>query len=392
MSILEQAKALQPDMIRIRRHIHSHPELSGQEKETSAFVEKELRAIGGFDIRTGVGGYGILAEIHGETDGPVIAVRADMDALSIYEETGLEYASRNSGVMHACGHDFHTTMLLGAAKLLQENRSSIKGTIRLIFQPAEEASPKGGSAGMIADGALDKVEAVMGIHCWPDLPLGVIGIRTGEMMAASDHFSVSIQGKSAHGAQPHLGCDALIAGMQYVQTLQTIISRNRDPMKPAVITVGKFNAGSRYNVIPENCMIEGTVRTYNPEVRDMIESRMNEVLQGISQTFGCQAALNYERGYPAVRNDPRMMQHYLSTAENLFGKENTRVLPQAALTAEDFSRYSERVPGAYGFIGTTKPGDPVWPLHSCHYAPDEDALYRGACLLAEMALTYQSQQ
>ena len=357
MDVRKAAEELQPHLVELRRDFHAHPETSGNEKETAARVVKELESIGGYNIRTGVNGTnGVLAEIQGAKPGKTIALRADMDALSVTESTGLPCASVNPGIMHACGHDNHITMLLGAARLLRLSQGELKGTVRLIFQPSEEKAPTGGSRTMIAGGALENVDAVYGLHVCPNLPSGVLGVRDDQMMASSDHWFAHIEGASSHGAQPDQGRDALVAGTQFLQVLQTIISRNTDPLKSAVITVGVFRAGERYNVVPGSCDMEGTVRTYDPDVRKMVERRIGEALDGVCRALGCEGKLTYEHGYCSLQNH------------------------------EDFAFYVAEKPGAFGWLGTTPEGGTVWPLHSSHYAPDESVLWKGAALLAQMAI------
>lgn len=384
MTIVESAKAMEEHLKHLRREFHMYPETSGNEKETAARVVKELEDIGGFKIQTGIGGNGVIADLSGNFPGPTAALRADMDALQIEEETGLSFCSENCGVMHACGHDNHLTMALGAARLLAQRKDELRGRVRMIFQPSEELSPQGGARKMIEAGALDGVDAVFGMHVWPDLPLGKVGIKAGPLMAASDHFTVSIKGKSSHAAKPNEGIDALVAGSQFVMAAQTIVSRNADPMKSIVITIGRLSAGTRYNIVAGECALEGTCRTFDPSIRDLAECRLSEVLSGICTASGCTGELHYERGYMAVVNDEKMAVYMKETADSTLGK-GTAVSVEPAMTAEDFSFYLDKKPGAFAWIGTTPPGETVWPLHSSHYSPDEGVLWRGAALLAELA-------
>ena len=385
MTIAESAKSIEEHLRQLRREFHSHPEISGNEKKTAARIVRELSEIGGFEIREGVGRHGVIAELSGALPGPAIALRADMDALQIEEETGLSFCSENCGVMHACGHDNHITMVLGAARLLAQRKDELKGKVRLIFQPSEELSPQGGSRKMIEAGALKGVDAVFGIHVWPDLPLGKVGIKAGPLMAASDHFTVTIKGKPSHAARPDEGIDALVAGAQFVMAAQTIVSRNADPMKSVVITIGRLNAGTRYNIIAGECVLEGTCRTFDPAVRDLAERRLDEVLSGVCTASGCTGELHYERGYMAVVNDTKMADYVRESADKILGN-GTAVSVKPAMTSEDFSFYLDEKPGVFAWIGTTPPGDIVWPLHSSHYSPDEGVLWRGSALLAGLAL------
>ncbi len=386
MTVIEQAQALQPYLSELQREFHENPEPSRGEKETSARVLRELKKIGHWSVRPNVYGYGILADLEGGQPGKRVALRADMDALQITEESGLPYASRNPGLMHACGHDNHMTMLLGAAKLLAENQEKIRGSVRLIFQPSEELAPHGGAKGMIAAGAMKDVDAVFGLHVWPGLPMGSFGTRAGALMAASDHFTITIQGESSHGAMPHLGCDAAVAGAQVVTALQSIVSRNVDPMKSAVITIGRIQGGTRYNIVAESCELEGTCRTFDPAVRLLCRKRITCIANSVAEAMGCECVINYEMGYNAVQNDSAMADYLLHTAAGLFGSDKAVRVPGPAMTAEDFSFYLQEAPGSFAWLGVDEPGKEVWPLHSCHLATPADILWRGSALFTQMVL------
>lgn len=388
MDLLNDAKRFETHLIDLRRWFHRHPEVSLQEIETSKKILEELLDIGGYEIRSNFGGYGILAEIKGKEAGKTICLRADMDALSVTEDTGLPFSSENDGVMHACGHDHHITMLLGAARLLKLHQEDLKGTVRLIFQPAEEYSPRGGARSMIEEGALQDAAAVFGLHVWPNLPAGKVGVKAGPQMAASDRFTIEFLGETSHGAMPDQGNDALIAGCQFVNAVQTVVSRNMDPMLSGVITIGTFQAGSRYNVVPGSCRLEGTVRSFDKNIRETAEKRIKEIFEGIKIAFSIDGELTYEHGYNAVMNDPEMADYVLCKAEELFGKEDTIRLDKPAMTAEDFAFYLEKTPGAFYWLGTTDEGDKVWPLHSAHYKGNEAVLCRGAALMAKLALDF----
>lgn len=388
MEIINLAKNIQPYLQEIRREFHKYPEISYEEKQTEKIIIEELKKIGTFTIKENINGYGIIADMEGAKPGKTIALRADMDALQICEETGLSYSSKNKGIMHACGHDCHMTMVLGAAKLLSEKKNEIVGNVRLIFQPAEELSPKGGSRGMIEAGALDNVDSIFGLHVWPDLPLGKIGVKSGALMAASDHFVVKIKGKSSHAAKPNEGIDALVTGAQFVTAVQTIVSRNADPMKSIVITIGKMQAGSRYNIVAEECILEGTCRTFAPEMRELAEKRLQTILEGICTLSGCTGVLNYEKGYMALENDPISTEYMEKIIKNLYGEKNV-VKVEPAMTAEDFSFYLDKKPGAFAWIGTTAEGEKMYHLHNSRYAPNEDVLWRGAALLAQLVLDFK---
>lgn len=388
MTLLNSAKELQPYLQNIRRELHQFPEISLQEKNTSEILLRELKKIDGIQIRENVAGYGIIADFYGEKPGKLIALRADMDALQIEEKNDVEWKSKNLGVMHACGHDNHMTMVLGAALLLNKNKSKFSGGVRLIFQPAEELSPNGGAKDMIKAGVLENVDMILGMHVWPDLPLGKIGLKSGALMAASDHFTINIKGKSSHAAKPNEGIDALVAGAQFINQCQTIVSRNTDPMQSIVITIGKMNSGTRYNIVAEECILEGTCRTFSPNIRDLAEKRLETILKGVCISSGCSGTLNYERGYSAVINNEKIIKYIRTTIEDKFKKDDI-VNVEPCMTAEDFSHYLLEKPGALLWIGTTKEGETKYPLHSSYYSPNEEVLWKGSALLAELVLNYK---
>lgn len=291
---------LEKQLIGIRRHLHQYPELSKEEFETTAFIKKCLKEKG-IQIRPTALKTGVFADIAGESEGPAIALRADIDALPIEEKTGLPYASKHKGIMHACGHDFHTVALLGAAFLLKENQDSLKGKVRLLFQPAEEAGA--GAAKVIEDGQLDGIDAVIGLHNKPDIAVGTVGLKTGPLMAAVDRFKVEIEGKGAHAALPHNGFDPIVGASQLIVALQTIVSRNVNPLQSAILTVGKINGGSTWNVIPDTVVIEGTVRTFDSEVRNQVKQRFLAVTEQISAAFSLKANVKWHSGPPPLCND-----------------------------------------------------------------------------------------
>ncbi len=340
---------------------------------------------------SGVGGHGVIGIIKGEKEGGVVALRADMDALQIQEETGAEYQSKVDGVMHACGHDDHMTGLLGAAKLLLQRRDQIRGTVKLVFQPAGELSPSGGARVMMNSGYLDDIGAIYGLHVWPDLPHGTVGVKAGPLMAATDHFTIKIHGKSAHGAKPDQGIDAVVLGAQFVMAAQTFVSRRVSPLDSAVVTFGIFNAGTRYNIISGECLLDGTVRTLNEKTRDMIEDSMRKLLDAICLQSGATAEITYGRGYPALVNHEEDAALVRKTAVSLFGEENVQDVQEPAMPAEDFSFYLKEKKGAFVWLGTAEEGKEPWPLHNCHFDVNEDILWRGAALLAQTAIDYLNQ-
>lgn len=386
--MIESAKALMPKLSAMRRDFHEYPETSLHEEETSKKVAGYLREMGCDEVIEHVGGYGVIGVIRGAKQGGTVALRADMDALQIQEMNDVEYKSRNDGVMHACGHDSHMTGLLGAAELLLERREEIGGTVKLVFQPAEEMSPVGGSRGMMDSGYLDDVEAIYGLHVWPDLPHGTVGIKSGPLMAATDHFTITIHGKTAHGAKPDQGIDAVVLGSQFVMAAQSIVSRKVNPLDNAVVTFGVFNAGTRYNIIAGECVLDGTVRTLNEDTRDMIEDSMRKLLDALCLQSGATADIVYGRGYPAVVNHEEDAALIRQTAVSLFGGEQVEDVKLPAMPAEDFSFYLQKKRGAFVWLGTAKKGHEVWPLHNSRFDVDEDILWRGAALLAQTAIDY----
>lgn len=385
MKILEESKEIQEYLKNIRRKLHQIPEISNHEKFTSEFIVNELEKIENINIRKNINGYGIIAELEGNEKGKTIALRADMDALQIKEETGVEFSSKNDGIMHACGHDNHMTILLGTAHLL--SKKNFKGKVRFIFQPAEELTPNGGAKGMIKEGALKDVDAIFGLHVWPELELGKFGIKEGALMAASDHFTIKLKGKASHAAKPHEGIDVLVAASQYITSIQNIVSRNTDPMESLVITVGVMRAGTRYNIIPEECFLEGTCRTFSPKIRDLAEKKLKEILTGICTLSGCEGEIKYERGYMPLINEKNMTEYVAKKIEELYGADSL-INVSPAMTSEDFSFYLDKIPGAFFWIGTTAKNEKIYPLHSNKYNPNEDVLWRGVALMSKLVLDF----
>ncbi|MEG2871098.1 MAG: amidohydrolase [Clostridium sp.] len=388
MGIIKEAQAINDDLIKIRREFHKYPEVSGCEKETSKRVAEHLRKLG-YEVTEGIGGYGVIATLKGNPEGRTVALRADMDALQIQELGETEYKSRYAGIMHACGHDNHMTILLGAARLLIQQKDNLLGTVRLIFQPSEELSPTGGSRKMIEEGALDGVDAVFGLHVWPELSHGTVGIKAGPLMAASDHFSVEIHGQSSHAAKPDCGIDAVVMGAQFVEAVQNIVSRETSPLKSAVVTIGTFHAGTRYNILAEECSLEGTCRTLDEEVREHAENSLRNILDGVCLMHGATGELNYERGYMAVVNDRDMVELVKGTASELFGADMVEDVQEPSMCAEDFAFYLKECPGAFVWLGT-RTDQLNYPIHNSCFDVDEDILWRGAALLAETAINFLS--
>ncbi|MEP6755248.1 MAG: M20 family metallopeptidase [Chthonomonadales bacterium] len=373
----DSIETLVPDLVEIRHYLHTHPELSDHEAETAAFVESKLRPLG-LEIKTGIGGNGIVADLIGSHPGPTTALRADMDALPIQEQSNLPYKSSSSGVMHACGHDGHTTVLLGTARLLAQQRSEIRGTVRFIFQPAEETT--GGAERMCAEGCMDGVDQVYALHGWPGLEVGKIAIRKGPMMASSDTFYITIRGKQAHAAYPHLSIDPIIVGSHMVTALQAIVSRNTNPSDSVVVTVGKFIAGTATNIISETAEIAGTIRTLSPELRKSVAESVRHTCKSVAATFGATMNWTYRLGTPPVINHPDAVDHIASAANTVLGLGNVVELPHPSMGAEDFASYLDYAPGAMFRLGI---GDTT-ALHTPTFNFTDAAIPVGVKMFAEL--------
>ncbi|MBO7744999.1 amidohydrolase [Paenibacillus sp. MWE-103] len=378
-----QLQTAYPNMVDSRRYLHRHPELSFHERETSRWIAERLRGIG-CEVREGVGGYGLVATVRGERPGPAIALRADIDALPIQDEKGTEYASQVPGVMHACGHDAHTATMLAIAAFYQANRDGFAGERRFLFQPAEEVSP-GGAVGMIADGALEGVDAVYGVHLWTPLPYGVVATRSGPFMAAPDEIYIDIAGKGGHGALPHETVDAVVVGAAMVQAMQTIVSRSVNPLDPAVVTVGSFHAGSTANVIAERCRLTGTVRSFSEDVRALAKERLEAIVGQTAAMYGASATLEYRDGYPTVVNDAKEAERFFQVAAETFGAEAVRE-STLIMAGEDFTYYLREAPGCFMFVGAGNPDcGATFPHHHPRFDIDERAMLRAAKLMIAMA-------
>ena len=367
-------------IVALRRDIHREPELGFGTERTA---EKVLAALDGLplDVETGVAENGIVATLEGEGDGRTVALRADTDALPMQEETGLPFASEIEGRMHACGHDGHTGILVGAAHALSGMRDRLSGTVKFIFQPAEEGG--GGGKIMVDEGVVEDVSSIFALHLWPGLPFGKVATKAGPIMAAADAFEMEIVASGGHGAMPHLAADAVVIAAQVVTALQTIVSREVDPVEPAVLTVGEIGAGTAFNIIPEKARLGGTVRTLNADLRKRMPWRMEAVARGVAKGMRGDANLDYDFSYPVTVNDEGAAGYALGVAEDLFGAQSVRELPNPSMTAEDFSFYLEKVPGAFIWLGV---GEDVSGLHTPQFAFDEEILPRGSALLAALAL------
>ena len=379
MPIVNRIAAFDADMKKWRRNIHQNPELGLDCYETASFIEARLREFGIDEIHTGIAKSGIVAIINGKVEGDTIGLRADIDALPMTETTKLEYASDNVGLMHACGHDGHTTMLLGAARYLSETRN-FSGRVALIFQPAEEN--EGGGRIMVEEGILDRfnIKNVYAIHNTPDVALGKFYTMPGPIMAGADKFHIDVVGVGGHGAYPHETKDPITAAVGIAQTLQTIVSRSRDPNDKLVISVTQIHAGSTDNVTPENAYINGTVRTFDKRVQDMVIKRMEEIVFGHSQIFGLECKLRYEKGYPPTINSPENVKIAALAAQDISGFDMVDDNAGQEMGAEDFSYLLEKRPGAYLFLGIGAAAG----LHNTNYDFNDDASVYGASFFARL--------
>lgn len=390
MDIINKAKEVEESIIEWRRSLHQIPEVGLDLPKTSQYVAKQLEEMG-IEYRKNVGVSGIVGLIKGEKEGKTIALRADMDALPIKEETGLPFAAQN-GNMHACGHDAHTAILLGVAKVLSENKGKIKGNVKLIFQPAEEGP--GGAKPMIDDGALEnpKVDAIMGLHVGSLTEAkkeGLIMVAYDEMMACLDRFKLRLIGKGCHGAYPETGVDPIAMAAYFLSNIQSIVSRELSPTDPAVVTVGKINGGFAYNIIPNNVEIEGTVRAVDQKVRENIGKRIEEFAKGISQTMRGGYELEYVFGYPPLVNDEEFTRDFVESAKKIIPEEDIMVMKKPVMGGEDMAYFLNEVPGTFFFMNTPRAVDgEFYPHHNCKFDINEDILWRGAALLIQGALDY----
>lgn len=382
--LYEKAKQMEDFLIPFRRNLHSYPELSFEERETSGKVLLELEKLG-LSIQKEVGGYGIVADLEGENEGQTIALRADMDALPIEEETGLSFASKRKGVMHACGHDAHTTILLGTARLLADYKSQLKGKVRFLFQSAEEINA--GAKQMIDQGALDGVDEIYGLHNLPTLSAGKFATRYGPLMGSVDRIEIFIEGKGGHGAIPDQSIDPVVCASAIVMGLQTAVSREISPFDPAVVTIGSLKAGDANNVIPHRAELTGTIRTFSPEVQVKMEERLRRIIEEIASAYRCKAELKYIEQTPVLVNHDLAVKHVEDTLVQQFAQP---ALVEAAPTmaGEDFSIYLNHVPGCFFWLGSgpEKGAEDRFGLHHPQFDINESCLAYGVSAMAEIAL------
>ncbi|MCK4571679.1 amidohydrolase [candidate division WOR-3 bacterium] len=375
--ILRKALSIKNYIIEIRRELHKHPELAFEEKWTHKFISKELKALSLYPVN--INKTGIIVDI-GKGNNK-IGLRADMDALPINEENELPFKSINNGVMHACGHDTHMAMLLGAAKLLTLN--SVERPVRLLFQPSEERTP-GGAKGMIEEGVLEGVSEIFGIHIDPEIEIGSLSIRSGVMMASPDEMDIKITGTGGHAAEPHKTNDVIYATSLFINEIQGLVSRKSEPTKPVVISICSIHGGSTYNIIPTNVRLKGTVRTIDKESWQNIPQWIDDILKGISLSYGIEYELLYKRGYPILKNDEKKTKKLICIAQEIF--KNIEIMDDPVMGGEDFAYYLEKIPGSFSFIGGANKKKGIYSkLHTPHFIIDEDALPMGAALLYALA-------
>lgn len=387
-SVMEQIDSLYGEMVSVRRHLHMHPELSHQEVETPEFIARQLESYG-IEVRRGVGGRGVVGTIRGAKPGKTIAFRADFDALPIQDQKDVPYRSTVPGVMHACGHDGHTSALLGFAKAMASEKDGLPGTIVLIFQFGEEAPP-GGSRAMIQDGCLDGVDLVFGAHVQSSMEYGKIYVRYGFLQASEDTFKLVIRGSGSHGAEPHLGVDPILAASHIMIALQSIASRNADPLKELVVTVGKFHAGDADNVIPSEAVLQGTIRVFDPDLRKLASERLTSITENVARGMGATAEVVIEAGYDSLWNHAAAVDMVRAAARKELGDESV-VEIDPIMPVEDFAYYTQKVPGAFFFVGAKLADEALaYPHHHENFDFDEKAMLHAAKVFA--AVYFEAQE
>jgi carboxypeptidase Ss1 len=386
VDFLAEAKRIEPQIIADRRIVHQNPELAYHEEGTARFVAQRLGSLG-IEVKTGVGGTGVIGLLKGARPGRVVALRADMDGLPVEELADVEFRSKVKGAMHACGHDTHVAMLLGAARILAENRDQLRGAVKFLFQPAEEHGGRGGALPMIEAGAMKnpKVDFVFGLHIEGLRKAGEFGVREGAIMAAPDTFRVKVIGKGGHGSAPHQTVDPIYVAAHLIMGLQGISSRMMDPVRPFVISVGAVHSGTKENIIPDFATLEGTIRTLDEKTRRSAKAKVEEVSRGVCRTFGARAEVEFEKdAYPVTVNDPRATAAAVKVLKKMRGMRVKTIEP--VLGGEDFSRFLQKAPGTFYFLGANNPAKGcVYPNHSSKFKVDEDVLKLGAASLAMLA-------
>ncbi|WP_456397548.1 M20 metallopeptidase family protein [Desulfurobacterium sp.] len=393
MDFLKEAQGIKDFVVGLRRQIHQYPELSGREFRTSELVADTLKGIGVDEIQEGFGETtAVVALIKGNGD-RTVALRADMDALPIEEETKKPYVSKIKGVMHACGHDAHTAMLLGAAKLIVKHKDELEGNVKLIFQPCEERQDCRGAKRLISAGVLKNpdVGAIFGIHVFPELETGKVATCPGAVLASSDVFCIKIHGKGTHASKPHMGVDTVLIASQVVNALHHIVSRRVNPLDPAVLTIGTIKGGEAENIIPDTVEMKGTIRTLNEKIRKKIPLWIEEALRGITSAYGGSYEFEYEEGTPPLINDRKVTEFAMNSLKELIGEENVFYLEKPSMGGEDFAEYLKFVPGTYFRLGTgNREKGTTYPLHNPRFDIDEDALPVGTAVLSFLAFKWLS--
>lgn len=389
----EEIKAISrkifPKLVKLRREFHQYPELAFNEFQTSQRVVKELKKLG-LQVKKNIAKTGVVGILNVKKTGKTVALRADMDALPIQEQTNFAYKSKNKGVMHACGHDVHMSCVIGAAIILSELKDELNGNVKFIFQPSEE-SPPGGAKPMVQEGVLKnpKVSGIFGLHCDSAIPLGRIGIKEGPFMAQADSFDITITGVGGHGARPHDGIDAVVVAAQVIQALQTIVSRKIDPVQPVVVSVGKITGGTKRNIICDKVILEGTIRSLSREVAKRIPRLLKDMVSGITKGADASFELIYSPGYPVLINDPQATNFARSTITKMFGRQAIFEIKKPLMGAEDFAYYLEKVPGSFLRLGIRNPKKgAIYPWHHSKFTVDEDAIKIGSSVLAGVAFDF----
>lgn len=404
LNLEKEYKSIEDKVIEWRRYFHKNPELSNREFNTAKKIAAHLKSLG-IETQTGIAHTGVVGIIKGKNNGKVIALRADIDALPVTERNDLpfkstaigEYNGEKVGVMHACGHDAHTAILMGVAEILSKNKAKINGTVKLIFQPAEEGAPEGEEGGaklMVKEGVLKKpdVDAIFGLHIKSTIPVGTIAYKDEGIMAAAQTFKINVKGKQTHGSRPWQGTDPILISSKIIDGLQTIISRDSDLTQAgAVITVGKITSGVRSNIIPENAEMIGTIRTLDSKMQEKINRRMKELVENVAKAYGGQASIEIKESTELTYNEPKLVQSMLPTLQRVAGRKNV-VLRKATTGAEDFSYFQKEVPGFYFFLGGMTPGNKTpYPHHTPDFLIDDSGLFLGVKVLTEMSLDYLNQ-
>lgn len=389
IDFLKEAREIEPEIIEVRREIHQKPELAYREKATAKLVAGKLKSLG-LEVKTGIGGTGVMAVLRGPKTGKVVALRADMDALPIEELADVDFKSGVKGVMHACGHDTHVAMLLGAAKLLADRKDELPGTVKLLFQPAEEQGGMGGAKPMIQAGVMKNPEVnyVFGLHIEDDINSGVLAFRAGPIMASPDTFEIRVIGRGGHGAYPHETADPVYVAAQVIIALQGVSGRMIDPVQPFVITIGSIHSGTKENVIPDQAILKGTLRTLDEVTRKRAKAKIGEVVKGVSKAFGAKAEVEFEKdAYPVTVNDKEVTERAMRILGMISGAK-VRVR-EPVMGGEDFSRFLQQAPGTFYFLGTHNPAKGcIHPNHSPRFRVDEDVLKLGAASLATLAMEF----